>query len=140
MVSTRVAIRHVSQERGFPEIAMWRMEVGGDSSPGTCFHVQILGQTNSVPFPRYLEVPRLPTILFTPMLAFEFLLGELFQQEWPMNLAQGGHRGDIERWRAIQLRRLSRLLDWQLRQLQGKWGSPLSIMKAIQPPSDLFLG
>jgi hypothetical protein len=138
-VSTRVGIRQVSPDRRYPEIAMWRMEIGDESSPGPCFHIQVLGQSNRVPFPRDLEIPRLPTIMFTPMLAFEFVLGELFQQEWPMNTAGTKHRGDVERWRSIQLERVKNLVEWQVNQLLAKSGSPLSIMKTMRPPHDLFL-
>ncbi|MGH2617264.1 MAG: hypothetical protein ACRDJC_18685 [Thermomicrobiales bacterium] len=138
-VSTRVAIREVSRGKGSPELAMWRMEIGDEASPGAFFHIQVLGQTNRLPFPQNLPIPRLPTVMFTPMLAFDFLLGELFQESWPMNTAGTKHRGDVQRWRAIQLRRLKRLLEWQIDQIQTKGGSPLSLMKALQPPSDLFL-
>ena len=64
------------------ELAMWRMELGAEESPGCFFHIQVLGHKETPPFPASLSVPRLPALAFTPMAALEFLLGELFQAAW----------------------------------------------------------
>lgn len=121
------------------EIAMWRMEIADDASPGAFFHVQVLGQDPKPPFPEFLSIPRFPTLMFTPMLTLDFLLGELFQSAWPRNVSGSKYRGDVERWRGIQTTRLLKLLSWQVKELENGTNAPLTLMKALQPPSDLFL-
>ena len=52
--------------------------------PGCFFHASILGESKIEGdlFPKSLSVPRFPSIFFTPVGVMEFVLGELFQQEW----------------------------------------------------------
>lgn len=138
MASTRVRVYRNSSENGPEELAMWRMEIADSDSPGTYFHVQVMGQLDVPPFPNYLEVPRLPGFVATPMLVFEFVLGELFQVEWPKEAARESY--DSNQWRQVQLHRFKRLLEWQLRCLdQSGSPSPWAVLKASQPDDDLFV-
>ena len=61
---------------GEAPIAEWHMEFGDANSPGCYFHVQVPWKAANIP------VPRLPTYAVSPLFAFEFVLGELFQTGW----------------------------------------------------------
>jgi hypothetical protein len=118
------------------QVAMWRMEIGQDDSPGCHFHVQVLGDSDTIPFPRSLSIPRLPTLMATPPAVLEFLLAELFQERWRKHVF--AESSALKRWRAIQRDRLRRLLAWQTQQVSGSTGSPWCTLKAAKPAADLF--
>jgi hypothetical protein len=117
-------------------LALWRMEVGDQASPGCHFHVQIGGQTDDPPFPHSLPVPRLPSILATPPSVIEYVVGELFQDEWPAHVA--ARSAMFSHWAGIQQRQLSRLLEWKLRVVSESSASPWTSLKRRKPDSDLF--
>ncbi len=134
--STRIRLIQKDDER---ELAMWRLEIGDDASPGCHFHTQVLGQTEAVPFPKALSVPRLPFFLATPTVALEYVLGELFQDRWER---EGLREGDeLQVWRRIQSKRLGRLLAWQSQELTkpSGLGSPWIRLKKLKPEAALFL-
>lgn len=118
-------------------IAMWRMELGADDAPGCYVHVQVLGDTDAPPFPHSVPVPRLPGIFVTPMSAIEYVLGELFQDQWTK--AAMGDSGDLPYWRELQRERLRRLLAWHQGELQNLISSPWMTLKAAKPAPALFL-
>ena len=120
------------------ELAMWKHELGSDSSPGCYFHTQILGESGRVdpPFPHSLPVPRLPALAFTPMAAVEFVLGELFQDEWAEHASR--ETGATMRWRPIQQRRLKQLLEWKLHIASNCTGPPWIAIKRGKPGSPKF--
>jgi hypothetical protein len=118
-------------ERGSQHLAMWRVEVGDSTAPGCHFHTQIEGERDDPPFPRSLSVPRLPTIVVTPMAAVEFLLAEIFQFRWQQHAA--AETADMQRWKPIQKRRLLNLFEWQKRCIQGCIGSPWTAFKTYKP-------
>jgi hypothetical protein len=117
------------------EIAMWRMEIGDSNSPGCHFHVQILGQTADFPFPKTLSVPRLPSLMMTPAATVEFVLAELFQDEWAKHIARNGPH--LNRWSAIQKGRWISLLNWKL-DLVKNGINPWTAIKSAKPTSKLF--
>jgi hypothetical protein len=86
--STRVSVFAHRGENQPIELARWRFEIGNVDSPGCHFHAQILGDDNDIMFPKSMSVPRLPNMLFTPMDALEFVLAELFQDEWAKHVAR----------------------------------------------------
>jgi len=110
---------------------MWRVEFGAADSPGCYFHTQILGEKEQPPFPHALSVPRLPSLFVTPMAAVEFLLGELFQDQWEQHIV--GDQGDRPFWNGIQQQRLQNLLRWKQQQLDGCQGSPWMALKKAKP-------
>jgi hypothetical protein len=124
-------------EQGSRQLAMWRVEVGDNTAPGCHFHTQIEGESDDPPFPRSLSVPRLPTIVVTPMAAVEFLLAEIFQSRWQQHAA--AETADMQRWKPIQKQRLLNLFEWQTRCIQGCIGSPWTAFKTYKPDADLFL-
>jgi hypothetical protein len=119
------------------ELAMWRMEIADPNAPGCYFHTQIMGQSESPPFPKSIPVPRLPSVLMTPPAVAEFMLAELYQDDWVKNLAK--HTRVVQRWAPIQHDRLERLLKWKIAQLQKSNGSPWSALKAAKPDPNLFV-
>ncbi len=135
--STRVRIFRNSPVGKHQEIAMWRMEIADDASPGCYFHAQILAQSKKIPFPRSLPVPRFPIFLASPPAVLEFVLSEIFQNEWRMEVLRDSTA--LQRWRPIQLRRFSNLLKWQRDEVHKLPGSPWVVIKRLQPQTDLFL-
>ena len=107
-------------------LAMWRFELGAPDAPGCYFHAQILGGREDPPFPSTLPVPRLPSVFVTPMAAIEYVLGELFQDEWEREVSGKG----ADQWRRLQRDRLRRLLDWQQKTLDHVRSSPWMTLKA----------
>jgi hypothetical protein len=138
IASTRVRLKYAATN-GEPEqeIAMWRMEIADPKAPGCYFHTQILGQSDALPFPKALPVPRLPAIMMTPPAVAEYVLAELFQDRWGPHTA--GQVPHLNRWAPIQQHRLERLLNWKINQLKKSSGSPWSSLKAAQPDADLFV-
>jgi len=118
-------------------LAMWRIEFGVHDSPGCYFHFQILGDHGDPPFPRNVPIPRLPSPFVTPMAAVEFVLGELFQDDWQQRTM--GARNHHNDWRAIQHQRWSSLMKWQMAYLDRSGSSPWMRLKAAKPPESLFL-
>ena len=118
-------------------LAMWRIELGAHDSPGCYFHCQVLGDLAESPFPKSVPIPRLPSPFVTPMAAVEFVLGELFQDQWSRAANRATH--SHQRWRAIQQGRWSNLIRWQEQTLDRGESSPWMILKEAKPPDDLFV-
>ncbi len=127
--STKVTILRAGDTGGQSPLAQWQFEVGDPQSPGSHFHVGV---------PSDLPVPRLPSILVTPMDALDFLLGELFQTEWRRQVAQESDA--VRMWAQHQRRRLTNLLRWQAEQLDHSQGSPWVFLKHSKPHRDVLLG
>lgn len=117
-------------------LGMWRMEIGAEAGPGCCFHVQVLGETAELPFPKSLPIPRLPTIPPTPMAALEFVLGELFQTRWRDQVRRSSDTAEL--WRGVQQRRWSSFLTWQHQVVSRGGTSPWLALKGF-PPRDIFV-
>lgn len=138
IASTRVRLKYpATTHEPEQEIAMWRMEVADTKAPGCYFHTQILGQSDDLPFPKSVPVPRLPSIILTPPAVAEFVLAELFQDAWEPHIA--AHVPHLQRWAPIQHRRFERLLQWKIEQLKKTSGSPWSSLKAAEPDANLFI-
>ena len=118
------------------ELAIWKFEIGDDNSPGCHFHVQILGEKSEPPFPSSLPIPRLPSLLTTFGDALEFVLGELFQDEWKSYIARKASH--LKRWRPIQRDRLISLLNWQKNEIESSSGSPWMTLKLAKPTDTLL--
>jgi hypothetical protein len=78
------------------------------------------------------------------MLAIEFVLGELFQEEWRDHVGSVGgivRQSDIDHWRNLQEERLLAFLDWQRDSLlSAAFGTPLQTLKWGKPPKALLTG
>lgn len=110
-------------------VAMWKMELGDENAPGCYFH----SHAGSAPgFP----VPRHPNLFATPMAAVGFVLGELYQGAWAQAVEGAG---PPDRWRYIQKRRMTAILQWALKEVEAATSSPWMALKAAKPPSGLFL-
>jgi hypothetical protein len=137
IASTKVRIMEGQAEAPCQELAMWRVEIGDDMSPGCCFHMQVLGQSEDPPFPSSVPVPRFPALFLTPMSVLEFVLGELFQETWRKHAAWD--TSSMQSWRVIQRLRLGRLLCWKAEQVKHSVGPPWTALKSAKPPENLFL-
>lgn len=136
IASSRVCI--VRSRNGETEsVAAWRMEIGDEKSPGCHFHIQLVGAGDEGVFPSWLPVPRLPGFLPTPASALEFVLGELFQDEWIEHVSQS--RPTIQSWAALQRRRMQGVMQWQLAEIESKddLGVPWSLLKRAKPTANL---
>lgn len=119
------------------ELAMWKMDIADDRSPGVYFHVQILGREEDKSFPRSVDVPRFPGLLNSPFACMEFVLGELFQARWK-RIAQKDS-ASLRQWRGIQAHRHKRHLEWARDQVVETSGSPWLAWKVAKPKPELFL-
>ncbi len=124
IASTKIQIYH-SDGR---ELARWRFEIGlGPKAPGCRFHTQVLGENSDTVFPKLLPVPRLPSILVTPMESLDFLLGELFQDDWHFRSTSEAAR--MAAWGNSHRERVRRLLNWHLDAVCGSSGSAWTAIK-----------
>jgi hypothetical protein len=135
LASTRIALHEGTHDAPADEIAIWKMEIGDAKSPGCHFHVQVEGKGKY--YPTTLSVPRIPSILATPLAAAEFALGELFQDQWPQHAARTVVGAD--QWEAIQKKRLRNLLYWSFKEVSRAGRSPWALLKAAKPPSNVFV-
>jgi hypothetical protein len=119
------------------EVAMWRMEIADDEAPGTHFHVQVLGGESDPPFPKALDIPRLPGMILSPLACVEFVVAELFQDRWQRNAVKAS--GPMNQWRSIQERRIKRQLEWHVAEIASSSGSPWGAIKSAKPLETLFL-
>jgi hypothetical protein len=134
LASTEIAIlEYFEDTQESKEIMHWTVEIGDATSPGCHFHTQIkCGDVEH----GLISVPRLPTLLFTPMDALEFLLAELFQDEWNKHTAS--ENDFCKNWAHCQRHRLTRLLEWQLQEIEKAGGSPWTTFKRQKPNRGLF--
>jgi len=136
LASTKITIWAHHEGKEPEEIALWTVEIGDVTSPGCHFHTQITLEDAANKFPKFLSVPRLPALLHTPMDALEFLLAELFQEEWYRHTSKGNDA--LRNWASCQRNRLVKLLSWQLEKLNEASGSPWTTLKRQKPPLDMF--
>jgi hypothetical protein len=134
IASTKVKIFRQRSDGSTQQIAQWQIEVGDRTSPGCHFHVGIgqFGETGAS-----LSVPRLPSLLFTPIDALDFLLGELFQAKWKETVSDETQPMQI--WSEQQRKRLFRLLKWKQDQIDHSGGSAWNYLKHQRPHAKIFL-
>lgn len=119
-------------------IARWQFEAGDAQSPGCHFHAAMNQYGKDGLFPEWLKVPRLPSILLTPMDGLEFLLGELFQLRWLQTVSEESYARNL--WAKSQSNRLRRLLNWKLDQIQEADTTPWMALKRAKPDLGLLTG
>lgn len=135
IASTRVSIMRTHEGKA-ERIAFWRMEIGDEKAPGCYFHSHVEGDNDDLPFPGWLEIPRLPGLLPTPPCAVEFVLAELFQAEWEQHVSQA--LPALQGWAALQRRRMDGIFRWQLETLETASQSvPWSALKRSKPTTAL---
>jgi hypothetical protein len=142
-------------EETLESLGSWRMELGTtdveesrrrtDTTtkpkfPGCFFHLSVLGEKTGAEevFPKTLSVPRFPSVIFSPIAVTEFVLGELFPDEWahPARHAQP----DSRRLASIQRRRFTSILQWQLDEVKNNHASaPWVVLKRSAPRANLFI-
>ena len=126
IASTKIELH---QKNGVTEpIAMWRLELGTHDSPGCYFHAQIH---------EYPPIPRLPSLFVTPMASIEYVIGELFHDDWKQTAMSNS--GDVPYWRKLQKDRLNRLLGWYKDSLAKVDSSPWMDLKVKKPEERMFI-
>jgi len=124
-VSTTVEIRDAETNNC---VVKWNIDIATTDSPGCYFHMQI---------PNRIPIPRIPSLFVTPMAAIEFVIGEMFQDEWES--ATSSDTANPVMWRALQAKRLKKLLHWQREVLDGILATPWMALKRAKPNGELFL-
>jgi hypothetical protein len=138
IASTKVKILCRDADQTTRQVAQWQFEVGDDNSPGCHFHIGIGGSGNASPEPaKHFPVPRLPSLLVTPIDALDFLLGEIFQMTWRQEVGQDSSA--IQLWSAPQRDRLSRLLKWKQEEIDRSTGSAWNFLKHQRPSARILL-
>ena len=138
LASTKVRIYEVGTTVEPVLLGQWRFEVGDSASPGCHFHIGLGQDRGDPPFPTWFPVPRLPSVLVTPMDGLDFLLGELFQTEWKQEVAQDSDA--VKLWATHQRVRLANLLQWQAGEVRRSSGPPWAFLKSSKPGRDLLVG
>lgn len=135
LMSTTVQIVNATTDKA---LASWNFDVGDQASPGCHFHVQACWprEENRERWPgdaASINVPRLPVPVVLPTDALEFLLGELFQEAWPV------HRTRFPN--PYQAKRLISIFKWQIKKLESGGSAAWHALKAAKPEASdkLFL-
>lgn len=136
IASTLVVLRRTTIDE---PLAFWKMEIADDTSPGAFFHTQIaVHGREDAPFPGSLPVPRLPCYMLTPASVIEYVIGELFQDEWPELLAK--NPPSLSEWAAIQETRMEKTFTWQLEAVRKSGrGTPLATLKTIRAGAEMYV-
>ncbi|MEI8020239.1 MAG: hypothetical protein WCH39_18710 [Schlesneria sp.] len=116
-----LVIKFLRQDDSTP-LAEWKIDLGAVDSPGCYFHTHLA---------KSICVPRLPSLFVTPMDALEFVLGELFQEDWEKHASSESY--DVQFWRSEKRKLLGRVLDWKKKQIQNGTGSPWVQLKRAKP-------
>lgn len=134
IASTKVKILRRDADQTTRQIAQWQFEVGDRQSPGCHFHIGIghFGEAATS-----LPVPRLPSLLLTPIDALDFLLGEIFQEGWKE--AVNRDTSPMQVWSEQQRNRLYRLLQWKQEQIDQSGGSAWNYLKHQRPSAQILL-
>ena len=130
--STKVSIHREGKEADGP-LLVWTIDVGDQQSPGVHFHAQFGCLHQNTKFP----VPRVPLLLCTPLDGLDFLLGELFQEDWLCRTSSS--RPEVKSWGNSQKRRLTKVLGWFQSTMETARATPWMEIKARKPPRKLFV-
>jgi hypothetical protein len=134
--STKVKI-FTEKEGAKSMVAQWQIEVGSHDSPGWHFHVGLCQESDEGHFPKWLSVPRVPGLLVAPTDALDFLLGELFQEEWKKTVSNDLFP-NVELGKA-QKSRIQGMSKWHSSELASGNGSAWNRLKRGKPSADIFI-
>lgn len=118
------------------QLGMWRMEVSDGLGPGPFFHTQIRGQDDAMPWPKSLDVPRFPSCIPTPASVVEFVIGELFQDEWETDLER--HKSAATVWLNVQRHWWLQMLSWQQAVVESASSSAWLALKNSAPNREML--
>jgi len=135
--SLKVALLEVIEENGEDvrsPLCEWNFDIGEAGHPGTLVHTQLCSVNQGS---HLLSVPRFPSVVLAPTDALDFLLGELFQEDWAKeaNLIRSKHQKVAKRMRT----RLATFLEQQALDLREAPGLAVHALKAWQPSASLRL-
>lgn len=123
--SIRLSIHTMRANRDPISDGTWHFDIGADDNPGFYTHSQVVLQ-------RPLEIPRLPSLIFTPMDALDFLLGELFPKTWPKHVSNRRQQSPFSKFQSERLRKAltwwsslctpnQPLSDWRGKRPEANW-------------------
>lgn len=117
-------------------VAAWDFDVGNHESPGCHFHSKY-HEADETRRELYsgIDIPRLPSFIFMPTDAIEFVIGELWQDECEKRATSS----DFQEWYKFPKARAERLFNWYLHEIKGVIGSPWMKLKKAKPKPLLFL-
>ena len=118
-------------------IAQFQVEVGDSKSPGWHFHVGLCTDNANGHFPKWLSVPRVPGMLVAPTDALDFMLGELFQDEWKKKVSSDTFQ-NVQLGKA-QNNRIQGMAKWQSEEIKSGNGSAWNRLKLSKPNAQIFL-
>ena len=135
--STKIKLYASDDSKTKTRLAIWSLELGAEDSPGCYVHAHILGDTVDPRFPKSVPIPRLPSLFVTPMSAIEFVLGELFQNDWPEVTSK--KRYEVYEWHKLQKKWLQQLFSWYQDQIEKAGSFPWIALKKAKPEDGMFL-
>jgi hypothetical protein len=123
---------HDHEEQGAGPVACWDFDVGNHESPGCHFHAKAhtvrLAKDDSL---SDVDVPRLPSLIFMPSDAIDFIIGELWQDEWKRKSVSVDSQFDA--WRKICRERMRKLFEWHQLILRDSKASAWMALKTAKP-------
>ena len=101
IASTVISIHEIVDAKAKDDyIIKWHVDiVTQKNAPGPAFHTQVDN-------PKNVRVPRLPSILFSPVDCLDFLLGELYQEEWSRYQSSNSRIKSLAKTQQSRMRRL----------------------------------
>jgi hypothetical protein len=119
-------------------VASWDFDIGNHQSPGCHFHAKFAHPNQAErELLKDVDVPRLPSFIFMPTDAIEFVIGELWQDDWRKTAASGTR--EVEAWRHYPKHRFKRLLEWYSSELSSTRGTPWVQLKCAKPEALILL-
>ena len=101
IASTVISIHEIVDAKAKDDyIIKWHVDiVTQKNAPGPAFHTQVDNPAN-------IDVPRLPSILFSPVDCLDFLLGELYQEKWSRYQSSNSRIKSLAKTQQSRIRRL----------------------------------
>ncbi len=113
----------------------WNVDIASANAPGCYFHIQL--PEKEAPWQYGLDIPRWPSVLFTPADAVDFVLGELFSEAWQTHRERMRHSDP--HWRKVQKERLERTLKWMHSTVASADKAPWLTLRDAYPPANLVI-
>lgn len=134
--SVKVRIVEVGEGAKKECVAGWDFDLGNHQSPGCHFHAKYheAEETRREVYSD-VDIPRLPTFIFMPTDAIEFVIGELWQDDCE-RLAVNS---EYSEWYKFAKDRMGRVFDWYLMRIKKTAGSPWMSIKTSKPEPLLLL-
>ena len=125
LASTSCAVVDVNRTED-PKVAQWHVDVGDLTAPGPHLHMQVAWPSRAAS----LDIPRFPVFWVLPTDSLEFMIADLFQEDWEKNADHQNARMALAKF---QRRRLQKTLGWFLAVVDRDRRTPWVAMRAARP-------